>query len=348
MSADRRERGYTLVELLVGILVALLIGLAATSTAIVFARSQRAGVGTALAVTGATSALTAAAEGIAQAGLGFVPGSGFICQSLNLSHQSRSWTLNPFSPIQITAGADSDTLDVFYGSEITGGIDVSLAAASDLASAELASALPLSEGQAILVSPLPSPSPADAASAICSVRTVTARSGKQLAMAASGQHNQVTFPSPSTYPAGARVSLLGKVEWHRFSVVDGNLVISWPLEDRSEVILRNVVAFRAQYGIGTGAGTRPTSLDSQWVDATNTWSAIEPDELPLVRAVRLSVLSRTGEPQRPGPGATCDRSDTRPSLAGRTPTLPVDWACHAYRTAAVTIPLRNLAWGMNP
>ncbi|MGA0608735.1 PilW family protein [Caldimonas sp. KR1-144] len=350
--------GFTLVELMVGVLVALLVGIAAMSTARFYTAPQREGIGTSLAVASATSALTAISEDIAQAGLGFIPTGPNMCGSLNLSRGASSWTLNPFSPVRITRDGDSDIVDVIYGSEVGGGADVRLAAPSDLKSAQLASALPVAAGQAVLLAPMPSALAAAAANGICTVRTVTSISTgvgavpMTLEMSASGSatHNQVVFSQPTQYLIDDRVSILGRVEWHRFRVVDGNLMLEWPMEGRSAVLMRSVVAFRAQYGVAGGAGTRPTTITA-WnkADATN-WTSVGTTNLSLLRALRLSVLVRSTEPQRPDSAGDCTATPTSkpPQLLGAAPTLPTGWECFYYRTTSVTTPLRNLAWGMNP
>lgn len=354
MCADRRCRGFTLVELMVGMLVALLIGIAAVSTARLYTAPQREGLGTSLAVASATSALTAIGEDIAQAGLGFIPTSFFMCGALNLSHGTSAWTLNPFSPLSITRDGDSDQVDVIYGTDVAGGADVRLSAPSNLESAQLASTLPVSAGQAVLLAPMPSDAPGAAAAGICTVRTVTSTtvstssSPLTLAMDNTAIHNKVAFSQPTQYLTDDRVSVLGRVEWHRFRVVDGNLLLAWPMEGRSAVMMRNVVAFRAQYGAANGGGTRPTTITA-WDDASTTgWTTVGTGNLPLLRALRLSVLVRSGEPQRPDAAGNCTATASAPKLLGVDPTLPSDWQCFYYRTATVTVPLRNLAWGMNP
>lgn len=356
MCADRPPRGFTLVELMVGMLVALLVGIAAMSTAKFYSAPQREGVGTSLAVASATSALTAIAEDIAQAGLGFIPTGPLMCGALNLSRGTTfSTTLKPFSPVTITRAGDSDTVDVIYGTDVTGGADAWLTGASNLLSAQLASTLPVSAGQAVLFAPGPSDNPTTAANGICTVRTVSSRSAAPpaaiaLNMDAAGLHNHGSFPAPGSYTAEDRVSVLGTVEWHRFRVVGDTLLLEWPMElPRSSVVMRNVVAFRAQYGVtGVAAGTKPTTIVA-WADAdTPTWTTVGTHNLSRLRALRLSVLVRSGEPQRPDAKGVCSVSKDRPKLLGVAPALPADWECFTYRTASVTVPLRNLAWGMYP
>lgn len=85
MCADlRRSRGFTLVEVMVGVLIALLIGIAATSTAMLYSSSQRTGMGGSVANANVTSVLSAIAEDVAQAGLGFVPTGTFACDTLHI------------------------------------------------------------------------------------------------------------------------------------------------------------------------------------------------------------------------------------------------------------------------
>lgn len=328
-----RSRGFTIVELMVGVLIAMLIGIAATSTVVLFSASQRAGMGTSVALASTTSSLAAIGEDVAHAGLGFIPNGPFKCNQLNLSGGSRAATLLQFAPIRLergsttTTGTDFDTIEVLYGTEVAGGADVRLAAQSNLASADLSSMLPVSINQAVLLAPSP-----DDTSGPCTVRTVTDIKGLTLTL-----DGALVSGSTAHYGPGSRVGVLGNIEWRRYRVANGDLLVEWPMQNTSAVVMRNVVAFRVQYGIADAGATRSTSI--------STWAT-----LARVRAVRLSILTRSNAPQRPKPGEPCDATTSTPApLVAGDPALNLaaDWQCYSYRRTSVTVPLRNLAWGLN-
>lgn len=112
----------------------------------------------------------------------------------------------------------------------------------------------------------------------------------------------------------------------------------------NEVVADGIVNLQAQYGVDTdGDG----AVD-QYVDAPNTnpplldFNAdgkIDQADWLRVRAIRVAVLARGVARE-----ATCDSK--QPSWSGGNfdmSTLP-DWQCYRYRVYETTIPLRNVAW----
>jgi Tfp pilus assembly protein PilV len=75
----RRQRGVSIIELMVGLVVAMLVGLAATSSAVVFTASQRQGIGVGGVVVNVGTALAALKNDAATAGLGFFGDSRYLC-----------------------------------------------------------------------------------------------------------------------------------------------------------------------------------------------------------------------------------------------------------------------------
>lgn len=340
-----KQRGLSIVEIMVGLVVALIVGLAATGSAAVFTASQRQGVGTSGMSVNAATALSAIKSDVASAGLGFFGDSAFRCYNLNLSVGTTvQLDAASFSPVRITAGTSSDRLDVISASSVDSGANVMMKGGSTGASATLLSRLPASAGQAVLLAPA-------TPGATCMVRSVTAvadatdETPQILSFADTGNYNKAAFTTGVSYAERDRVALLGELQWSRYYVNGSNLLLERPLEGSSATLVRNVVAFRVQYGI-TGSGATDTTLTG-WQDATAStiWASLSGANVERVRALRIGLVTRSAQREKANASGTCEASTAKPVLFGVTVEPDVsDWACWRYRSAVVVVPLRNLTW----
>ncbi len=347
LDAHHAQRGVSLIELMVGIVVALLVGLAASGSAMMFSASQRQGVGTGGVAMNTATVLAAVKNDITAAGLGFFGDSRFLCDRLNLSIAAAPILDGAqFTPIEVTRGATADTLDLVYGSRVESGTNVLVNALSDATQAELMSYLPVVVGDAVLLAP---PAPGDA----CTVRTVTQNTASTdeaeqlLQFAAAGKHNGAIFGLAPSYAEQSRVTLLGQVLWNRYRVVAGNLVLERPLDGTSAILVRNVVGFRIQYGV-TAAAAGSTALES-WVDPDGIWANISSANIARVRAIRIGVIVQNPQREKADPtSGNCVATETKPTLFGGAEENlgNADWNCFRYRTATVVVPLRNVVMGL--
>lgn len=349
------QRGLSLVELMVGMMVALLVGLGAAVSAAGFTASQRQGVGSAAGGANAHLAAAVIRNDIAAAGLGFFADSRFACSQLNLSVGSRVVIDGAaFAPVQITAGLGAnDRLDVVYATDVASAAGVRLGAASTGGTAQLRSLLPVAIGQAVLLGP-----DSAAAARPCTVRSVTAVQSAtgteplRLTFSATGLHNQAAFTSPATYADLDRVSVLGTLRWSRYRLEGTRLLVEQPLGAgnggpmTSEVLLRDVVGFRVQYGVAAAPGSRALQA---WQDASGEFANLDANRIARLRALRVGVLVRSAQREKPDERGTCRASPELPVLFG-SPVQPnvTDWQCFRYRAAEVVIPLRNFAMGLTP
>lgn len=340
-------RGMSIVEVMVGMVVGLLVSIAAAGSAAMFTAAQRQGIGTGGAVVNAGSALAAMKDDTASAGLGFFGDSKFLCERLNLSvGTSVVVDGGTFTPVGITAGASNDRIDVVYGTQVVSGTNVLLNAASTGAAAELRSLLPASAAQAVLLAPA---SPGDP----CLVRSITAVTDsttdlpQSLTFGAAGNYNQAAFTMPVTYPDKGRVTLLGELRWSRYRVSGTDLLLEQPLAGSSVALARNVVAMRAQYGLAASAAGS-TALET-WQSASAAFATLTPALLPQVRALRIGVVTRSPQAEKRNAAGNCEATTAMPSLFGQAVTADVtDWQCYRYRTAIAVVPLRNLVMGITP
>jgi type IV pilus assembly protein PilW len=351
----RPARGVSLVELMVGLVICLLIGLAASKSAQVFNAIQRQGVATGTGSSNALSALSAIKEDVAAGGMGFFANGSFRCTRLNMSVGNSVVANNAgFFPVQATRVGGNDQLDVVYAQDVSAGAWTVLKEVSNGSSATLSSAMLVTVAQqpAVLlarkVAGLGSP---------CLVRTVTASdpatvgAKQSLTFGVAGTHNQGVFAVTPDFEEHDPVVLLGNVNWNRYEVQGTNLVITRRMNNTTATVLPNVIAFRVQYGV-----TNASTAVEDWHNAdAGGWTPINELNAPRVRAVRIGVVVRSPQREKEDPADNKCKAvpdeQTKVVLFKDTPT-PVDitppgadWKCYRYRTVELVAPLRNLVSG---
>jgi type IV pilus assembly protein PilW len=359
-AATGPARGASLIELMVGLVICLLISLAAAKSAELFGAIQRQGVASGGATTNTASALAAIKEDVAAGGMGFFANAAYRCPSLNLSVGNSVVANNAgFFPVQATRVGANDQLDVVYAQQVTAGAWTELKEVSNGSSAVLASRLPITVAQqpAILLARLNG-----ALGSPCLVRTVTAAAGpdinlgtkQTLTFGVAGTHNQGVFTVTPDFQMRDPVIVLGNLNWNRYELQGTNLVITRRMNNTTATLLPNVIAFRVQYGV-----TNASTAIEDWVNSDDgAFTALNDLNAARVRAVRIGAVIRS--PQREKADPTDNQCKAVPNdqdkvvLFKDTP-MPVDifppgtdWKCYRYRTVEVVAPLRNLVAGKKP
>ncbi len=344
-----RQRGVSIIELMIGLVVSLIVGLAATSSALMFSAAQRQGIGVGGVAVNINTALMALKNDAATAGLGFFGESRYLCDKLNFSVGATVYADGTaFAPLRITRTAGQDRIDVLQATRVESGASVLLAAPTTGAEAQLKSFLPADDVKqdAVLIAPESTGDP-------CLVRTVTKNepavdeTPQRLLFAAAGTHNAAGFSTNPTYggsanSAGGAVTLLGELRWQRYRLSGTDLVLEQPLTGASAVLARNVMAMRAQYG--TSAPGSKTLAG--WSDATGGFAALDNSNIAQVRALRVGVVTRSPQRDKACDGRNTVRDPLEPGVA---PDITVDVSnpeCYRFRSAVLVIPLRNLVQGI--
>lgn len=343
-----RQRGLSIVELMVSIVIAMLVGLAAAGSAIVFTAQQRQGIGIGGAGVGAETALSALKNDAALAGLGFFGDTNYLCQNLAMSVGAAVVVDGtPFVPLRITAEVTDDRVDIVYADRIEAGANVLMKTVPTATTAELMSLLPVTPGQAVLLAP---------ASGVgtCVVRTITGVTASTVdtpqiltfANVVGARFNQAAFSIAPTFAERDRVALLGDVQWNRYRRIGNTLVMERPMDGTSAVLARNVIGLRAQYGIAAAAAGS-TTLEN-WQAATGGFATLSAATLPRVRAIRFGVVTRSPQREKENSAGVCEASTAKPQLWGVTVEPDVlDWQCYRYSVQTVVVPMRNVVLGLN-
>lgn len=345
-SAARPAHGLSLVELMVALVIGLMISLAAGITAQVFMASQRQGVGVAGGSLSAASSLAALKNDVAAAGLGFFGNNNFVCSTLNFGVAGVPVSDGAaFSPVRATRVGANDQLEVIYANAVTGGAAVKLAAPSTGTAATMDTLLPVTPGQAVLMSP-------NTVGAPCLVRRVTATvaptpTAKQVVtFGGAADYNSTAFATPPAFADDAMVTLLGDLNWNIYSLVGTDLTLTRRITGATAVLMRNVIGFRVEYGTSSVAAGS-TTLET-WEEPTGAWATVDDTNMRQVRAIRVGIVVRSPQPEKVNDvTGVCEASAAKPQLFGNViePDV-VDWQCYRYRTQIVVVPMRNVIYGI--
>ena len=107
-------------------------------------------------------------------------------------------------------------------------------------------------------------------------------------------------------------------------------------------IVDGVVDFRVQYGKDTNNDTQVDTWDQTAPTTSAGWQQVQ--------VIRMGLLARIGNYERPTAGTDCDATTTQQSWIGGdfeavdTTTSTSQDRCYRYRTFETVVPLRNMIW----
>ena len=146
-------------------------------------------------------------------------------------------------------------------------------------------------------------------------------------------------PDPVVFPSAAPPALTVET----VSINNQGQLVS----DINGVVSDGIALLKAEYG---------TDADGDGVIAANEWNQAAPANVLSVYAVRIAVVARSAQPEKPSvAGGACDTTTAFPTWIGSA-AVPLnlsgniglavgdDWKCYRYKTFENTVPLRNVIW----
>jgi type IV pilus assembly protein PilW len=361
------QTGFSLVEIMVGLVIGLLATLVVLQVFAVFEGQKRTTTGTADAQTNGNVALYAIKRDLELAGYGLLPvtNSALECTAPNFADSG----VTSLSPVTITDGGTgagaSDTITIRYATSSYGGsfskIGASIGTAADINGAKTAT---VDDNQncavndvAIVINGTGScnlttvgglSTPPDYTG--ISLRTVAAMgSGSGSYLACLGAWKEIEYRiNPNYDPTDPNNSQ---------AYLQRNDTPGDPTKAVPSVV--DIVNIQAQYGISAAANSNQIV---QWVNATGAWAAPTVANRNLIKAVRIAVVARNGllEKTNVTDGCSSLTSDAPAGLctwagssAGTVLPSPApaiglnndpDWQRYRYRVFETIIPLRNVIW----
>ena len=155
------------------------------------------------------------------------------------------------------------------------------------------------------------------------------------------------------YSSGARATCFpnsgASVSYQRaYSINTATRQLQRTVDGAVELAASDIMDLQAQYGVAPAS----SQVVNQWVDATApTWSNPTPADVRRIKAVRVALVARSGQYEKPASGTACNT--TTPAMAAawsswavfNTGNYPNDWQCYRYKVFETVIPLRNVIWG---
>jgi len=360
--AKSHQAGFSLVEIMVGLVIGLLATLVILQVFSVFEGQKRTTTGTADAQTNGGIALYSLVRELKVAGYGLLPtgNSAINCAAPVISAAASadvivggtlySHGLTSLDPVTITDGGGglSDSITIRYGDSAAAGTSVPISSMAGTTATLLTNlGCQPNPGIALLI---PGPT-------TCNVTTVTALAGT----------TDVTLGDTNGAAGGVGLSCLGRWNEITYQVnASGNLERNVFGEAVTPTVA-DIVNIQAQYGI---SASQSSNTVVQWVDATGAWAAgtITSANRNLIKAVRVAVIARNGFMEKTVinnaySGMACDPStlgSTAPvgvcawvPVSGASPAPNVDlrssptdtsWKQYRYRVFETIVPLRNVIW----
>lgn len=347
-----QQAGFSLVEILVGLVIGLLATLVIMQVFSVFEGQKRTTTGNADAQTNGGIALYSIMRDLQMAGYGLLPttDSALECDAPTIAAAASAVipAASPLSPVIITdGGTGSDTVAIRYSTSPTAGNPVAITgvAGSDVT---INNSLGCQAGVALVVT---GPTTCYITKVTSLVNVIDA-SGSAVAATA-------TLSDATGAVVSANLACLGEWKEVKYAVNAGNL------ERDASPMLAGIVNVQAQYGI---AATPDSNTVTEWKDATGIWAATSTTPTTVnrnrIKALRIAVVTRDSTLEKDvvtklqANNKLCSAFDSDTPLglcawAGSvgSPAPEIDltgsninWQRYRYRVFETIIPLRNVIW----
>jgi type IV pilus assembly protein PilW len=324
-------RGFSLVELMVGMAIGLLATVVIMQVLAASEAQKRTTTGGADAQTNGNIAVFTVQREASLAGYGLpvfsTKNPALQCEPLPV-HPTTAAGMFPVAITQGAAGA-SDTLTIRYGATARGGIPIAGTFAGT--SVTVTNNLGCEVGDDVLI----------VNDASCAMQTV----------AALPDNTHITLKAAPAVLAG-NIACMGAWNEVVFTTNAGGLT-------RNGVpSVADVVSFQAQYGLTDSPAAAGNSTITSWADAAAT-----PPDLAMrsrIRAIRIALITRSGAYEKVAVSEACTPSapkqkqpciwtaDATPVKIDLAVTLAdANWDHYRYNVFEAIIPLRSLVWSSN-
>jgi type IV pilus assembly protein PilW len=370
----RRQAGFTVIELMIGVVIGLLASLAVTHVLVNWEGAKRSTTSGSDAQINGALALSTLQRTIQPAGYGFAASPSVIGCTITAVFNGNpvaSTAANfptQLVPVVITDGASGapDTIRVLSSGKGSYSIPLRVVDPGYVAGQTnfpVASVRGIAAGDLIIASPTTNSVPTTA----CEMFQVSTNPGSlpQVARSDDAAWNQQNKPAAS-YASGAMLINMGVPKDVTYSIANNSLMVqSLTVDPTTQApsyaapveLFPNIVQMQALYGKATVTA-----------GVVDTWSNVTPTDNPSwqqVVAVRVAVVARsaqyekcddtaaTGCPTEANPlwdigtstvvGPTTAACGTSKCIAIKIDTL-TDWKHYRYKVFDTIVPLRNLLW----
>ena len=365
-----RQRGMSIIEMMVGMTLGILVTLIITQVWGMFENQKQRTVSSSSAQAAGLLALTELEQDVRSAGAGLTDQATFNCTTTYSYYETGGVKTSPapaFSgagggmvPVQITdGGTGSDTLTVKRSADFLGAIPATLTSNMPQSSAELnlSSTAGFADGDIVV---------AVSATGACTVMLITQVQDAALKL----QHNpgDSTTYNPTiadqtamgwpAYVAGDKILKVGQLFSRVYTVNASNQLTLTDYSDPAKTpaqavaaalaLASDIVKIKAQYGVSAiGVAGGPVI---QWVNATATnpvnpitgavedWSILDSAKIKRIKAIRLVVVARSAKMEGSDVIGVCTNT------SGGVNNGPCAWADSALAPAPLIDLSANANW----
>jgi len=397
------QHGFSLIELMVSVLIGLLAMVFVMRSTVTFESNRRSSLGGSDSMQNGVVGLFSMENDAAESGWGLNDSALLGCNARFYDSQNYAngnvggGVAMVLAPVSVAFnGANPDQISFMSGTSDAGTGSLIVLSAGNTAVG--ATSLPVSDdptyayqaGDALAIAPVTAggtcatPAIAGSCCTIAQVSSTALAPVKQINVANDGTV-ATRFNAPggllAAFPGGTQTKIFNlgsgnSLKFHTWDVNNGVLRLrATDLSGASNAptsAVAGIVSIKALYGFDTrvGAAFTPDSglVISQWsagmIDADGDGVVGGPTDYQRLAAVRLAVVARGREPDRPDSSGTCPNTTTAlPTVfASQEPaaiaTVPIqvnvavagdtiDWTCYRYRAFETIVPLRNSGWKPN-
>jgi type IV pilus assembly protein PilW len=347
---DSSQSGFSLVELMVGLVIGLLATLVIVQVFSVFEGRKRSTSGTSDAQTNGSIALMSIQRSVQMAGYGLpLPmadkeNSSLKCaEFVDYDPDNDAATNNSINlfPLVIQDGADNanDIITVRYSTTAMGAIPVAIVnatGATTSAGMVLSNNIGCKDNDVALIS----------SGSVCRMAIVADANGNPDTL----YNLSLNASTPVGVPLvnGAKFACMGNWQNYNYQIVNNELQLN------GQPIVSEIVNMQAQYGVSATANSNQVN---EWVDATGAWATPSVADRNRIKAIRVAIVARSGLLEKEVVSTKCSSiTDANPtgvcawdgSVYGAAPVIDLsgadNWQNYRYRVFETIIPLRNMLW----
>lgn len=171
-----------------------------------------------------------------------------------------------------------------------------------------------------------------------------------------GNDAKELYPDPSYGTQATLFNLGALIDRTYYLPKDGNLTLKEYDSSKNhfdeQPLIPDIVQLQAQYGFDKRGGVQTDARVDTWsdtmIDADGNGTTGDKGDIGRIYAVRLVVVARSGLKEKAGKaGCVTTTSANKPTWSGGAIdiTANTEWQCYRYKTFETVIPLRNLIWG---
>lgn len=363
-STSLRQRGVSLVEIMVGMVIGMLVTLVIYQVYTTFEGQKRTTTGGGDAQANGLFSISTLEREVRMAGWGLTDSPLMNCNNIESYDDSQSPPgpsplYASLMPVRITDGGtaagSSDQISLRSSTSIAATSPAVVTRVLSNASAELevSSTTGFSDNDIVVVASGPNCTVGQVTHVQPAAGKIQRNPGLSIYNPTGGYRSSEWEPEVD----GAKIYNLGTLVQKTFSISNDVLNVVESTAAGATELASNIVSMKALYGISAGGGSQSVERWVRAVPEASTgidWSNPDTVNAQRIKAVRLAVVVRSPLMEKPDADGSCATTVVLPALwTSTSPANPVpvvdlsntpNWQCYRYRTFQTVIPLRNILW----